>query len=81
MSLTDTRRSRTWPGILTQEEARRRAEAVSDVRYELALDLTGGDSIRSESVVRFRADETGETFLDYAGDMVRVAVQRASAAA
>lgn len=72
MSLTDTRRSRTWPGILTQEEARRRAEAVSDVRYELTLDLTGEDSTRSESVIRFRADETGETFLDYAGDVVSV---------
>ncbi len=51
---------------LSRDEARDRARLVSDVAYEVTLDLTDGDrTFRSETVVRFRAAEPGAaTFLD-----------------
>jgi aminopeptidase N len=50
---------------LTLAEARARAALVVEPRYEITLDLTGADSCRSETVVRFGCTEPGaETFLD-----------------
>jgi aminopeptidase N len=50
---------------LTREEARERARLVSDVQYEITLDLTSPDSFGSESVVRFRCQTTAaSTFMD-----------------
>ncbi len=58
---------------LTRDEARRRAEAVHDVRYRVTLDLTKDDSLGSESIIRFRCREPGtETFLDLTAPAVSV---------
>jgi aminopeptidase N len=52
---------------LTREEARSRAELLSDVEYEVFFDLTGEEKFRCEVTVRFRcARSDGETFLDFA---------------
>ncbi len=49
---------------LTQEEARERHERLSDVSYELALELGGAGRYRGEVTIRFRLAGTGGTFLD-----------------
>ena len=50
---------------LTWDEARERAELISDVRYRVGLDLTEDDGFRSEAVVTFRsANDDAETFID-----------------
>ncbi|SDT21827.1 aminopeptidase N [Actinoplanes derwentensis] len=48
---------------LTLDEARARAAMLSDVSYDLALDVTGRDDFRSRVVVRFHT-EGGDTFLE-----------------
>ncbi len=51
--------------LLTQAEAQARGERLSDVSYELALDLTGGaQRYRGEAAIRFRLAGEGGTFLD-----------------
>ena len=53
--------------LLTLEEARARAALVSDLHYEVELDLTSpeGSTYRSVTTVRFRCAEEGAgTFLD-----------------
>ncbi|GAA1505698.1 aminopeptidase N [Agromyces terreus] len=50
---------------LTRTEAEARAAIVSDVAYEVELDLTGdGDAFASTTVVRFRATPGAETFIE-----------------
>ena len=52
---------------LTRDEARVRARLVSDVGYDVALDLTGdGPTFASTTTIRFRCAEPGAaTFLDF----------------
>jgi aminopeptidase N len=50
---------------LTRDEAQARARLVSDLDYDVALDLTGDERFRSETRLRFRCPEPGaETFVD-----------------
>jgi aminopeptidase N len=50
---------------LTWDEARERAELISEVRYRVDLDLTEDDGFRSEAVVTFGcATEGADTFID-----------------
>ncbi len=52
-------------GNLTRDEARERSGLVSDVHYEITLDLTGSETFDSDSLVRFRFRAPGgSTFLD-----------------
>lgn len=51
---------------LTLDEARTRAGALSSVSYSLDLDLTGPETFRSHTRVRFRST-VDETFLDLKG--------------
>ncbi|MGH9038896.1 MAG: M1 family metallopeptidase, partial [Acidimicrobiia bacterium] len=52
---------------LTRDEARERARLISDVSYEVALDLQGEDTFRSRARLRFHGKRPGtETFLDLA---------------
>jgi aminopeptidase N len=52
---------------LTRDEARARARILHDVRYEVSLDLTTAESMRSQTVVHFRCREPGgSTHLDLA---------------
>ncbi|MEI7054446.1 aminopeptidase N [Nocardioides sp. CCNWLW239] len=51
---------------LTLDEARLRAGALSSLSYSLDLDLTGLDTFRSHTRVRFRSTEA-ETFLELKG--------------
>jgi aminopeptidase N len=56
---------------LTQEEARRRAEVISDVRYELHLDLeSGAKTYAGDCTIRFTREGGGETFLDFTGSVI-----------
>ena len=50
---------------LTREEARERARLVSDVSYEVALDLRGDETFRSRTHLRFHGHRPGTaTFVD-----------------
>ena len=50
---------------LSREEARRRAELIRDVSYEIQLDLTGEETFGSVNVLRFRSTEPGaDSFVD-----------------
>ncbi|CAN5310711.1 hypothetical protein BH20ACT9_BH20ACT9_19480 [soil metagenome] len=50
---------------LTRDEARARAELLSDVAYEVAVHLEDGDTFTSRTVVRFDCAEPGATtFVD-----------------
>ncbi|NUR46531.1 MAG: aminopeptidase N, partial [Hamadaea sp.] len=50
---------------LTYDEAKARVGVVRDLSYELDFDLTGTESFRTTTVVRFGVDEPGvETFLE-----------------
>ncbi len=52
---------------LTRDEARERARAVSDLTYEIALDLRGEETFRSRTRLRFHGKRPGlTTFLDFA---------------
>ncbi len=48
---------------LTLDEARARAAMISDVSYELALDVTSPEAFQSRVTVRFRTSG-GDTFLE-----------------
>jgi aminopeptidase N len=49
---------------LLRSEAADRARLLDDLHYDVTLDLTGEERFRSETRLRCRAAETGETFLD-----------------
>ncbi|MGW4930770.1 aminopeptidase N [Agromyces sp. NPDC004153] len=50
---------------LTRDEAEARASVVAAPAYEVALDLTGdGDTFRSTTVVRFRAEPGADSFIE-----------------
>jgi aminopeptidase N len=70
---------------LTRDEAQARARLVSDLDYDVALDLRGEERFRSETRIRFRCPEAGEgTFVDLTAPGVVEAVlngQRLSASA
>ncbi|MDQ4006295.1 MAG: aminopeptidase N, partial [Actinomycetota bacterium] len=52
---------------LTRDEARRRAALVSDVTYDVSIDVTSEDARWVDTVIRFEAAEPGATtFLDCA---------------
>ncbi|NNJ47232.1 MAG: aminopeptidase N, partial [Acidimicrobiia bacterium] len=56
---------------LTQEEAHRRASAVSNVRYELHLDLeAGAKTYAGDCTVRFDREGIESTFLDFTGSVI-----------
>ncbi|NNL13950.1 MAG: aminopeptidase N [Acidimicrobiia bacterium] len=56
---------------LTQEEAHRRASAVSNVRYELHLDLeAGAKTYAGDCTVRFDRKGIESTFLDFTGSVI-----------
>jgi aminopeptidase N len=65
MTSSDHGASKT--GNLTRDEARRRAEIISGLTYEVRLDFTAGDeTFPTETSIRFGCSEPGaETFLDY----------------
>jgi aminopeptidase N len=57
---------------LTLDEARARASLVSELDYEVRLDVTADRSFRSDVTIRFRCARPGErTFLDFADGSVR----------
>ena len=49
---------------LLRSEAAERARLLEDLHYDVALDLTGDETFRSETRLRCRADAGAETFLD-----------------
>src|SRR5919204_4154044 len=50
---------------LSWDEARDRADLITDVRYRVHLDLTGDDHFRTEAIVSFRCRRDGaDTFID-----------------
>ena len=54
--------------VLTQADAETRAAAISEVTYELALDLTkGAERYRGDCTIRFARSDDGATFLDHTG--------------
>lgn len=54
--------------VLTQEEAEARAARVSNVTYDVRLDLTrGAQTYRGETTIRFELTGDGATFLDFRG--------------
>ena len=54
--------------VLTHEEALQRAARVSDVAYDVALDLVGGQpEYRGTLLLRFQAHGEGPLFLDFRG--------------
>lgn len=54
------------PGV-SRELAQHRARTISDVRYELSLDVTARDSAVGVVTVRFRRSGSGDAVLDYRG--------------
>jgi aminopeptidase N len=52
---------------LTRDEARARADLISELEYEVLLDVSEEEIFRSEVTVRFACSRSGEgTFLDFA---------------
>jgi aminopeptidase N len=67
------------PGV-SLELARERAATLSDVRYSLALDVTGRDSARGSVVVEVQRRGSGDMVLDFRGpSLKRVRVNGAPA--
>src|SRR2546427_9646307 len=66
---------------LTRDEAQRRAALLSDISYEVVLDLTGGDeTFGCEAVIRFRSAEEGaDTFVDFFAPTIEEAVLNGTA--
>src|SRR5262245_655976 len=57
--------------VLTQVEAETRAAHVSDVRYEIRLDLTrGAETYHGDTTVHFKFAGEGDTFLDFRGKRI-----------
>lgn len=58
--------------VLTQGEAEGRSTRVSNVSYELSLDLhPGAQRYRGQVTIRFDHSGTGDLFLDYRGATIR----------
>ena len=58
--------------VLTQTEAAQRAARVSDVAYEVRIDLVAGRSTYAgEALVRFTASGDASLFLDFRGKSIR----------
>jgi aminopeptidase N len=60
------------PGV-SRVLAEWRARRTSNVRYDLALDVTRADTAYGRVVVRFRRTGTGDAILDFRGPTLRVA--------
>ena len=57
--------------VLTQLEAEARAARISDVSYELILDLNAGaERYRGTNTIRFNDSGQGDTFIDLTGDTI-----------
>ncbi len=54
------------PGVSAALAADRRAR-ISDVRYDLELDVTHGDTARGRLVTRFRLGDRGDVIVDFRG--------------
>ena len=54
------------PGV-SHSLAQHRAATISNVRYDLTLDVTSLDSAVGRVVVRFVRSDTGDVFLDFRG--------------
>ena len=52
---------------LLRSDAQHRAELISGVHYDIALDITGTDTFTARSTVTFESKE-GETFFDLVAD-------------
>ena len=65
-SRTDPAVSLLTPGI-SHSLARHRAATISDVRYDLTLDVTPLDSAIGCIIVRFRRADTGDVIIDFRG--------------
>ncbi len=63
------------------ELARHRAATITDVRYDLRLDLTALDSATGQVRIRFRYDSTGDVALDFRGRRLVSAVANGTAIA
>ena len=61
----------TTRDVLTQDEAIGRAARVSNVEYDLTLDLTqGSPTYRGDVTIRFRLADTASVFLDFTGKRI-----------
>lgn len=57
--------------VLTQLEAQARAARISDVSYELTLDLiAGAERYRGTNVIHFSDSGQGDTFIDLTGETI-----------
>jgi aminopeptidase N len=58
--------------VLTQLEAEARAARISDVSYELTIDLqAGGKHYRGTGAVRFNDSDQGDAFIDFTGSTIQ----------
>lgn len=65
---------------LTKEEAQVRGSIISDVRYQVHLDLTqGSETFVSTTTISFNAEEGSETFLDLVAPSVQSIVLNGNA--
>jgi aminopeptidase N len=58
------------PGV-PQALARYRAERIRDVRYDLVLDVTEGDTARGRVAIRFLRRRAGDVIVDFRGPVLR----------
>ncbi len=59
------------PDRLTQDEAHARSRAISDIRYQLHLDLEAeAKSYEGECTIRFAFHGGGATFIDFTGSVI-----------
>ncbi len=74
--MTRTEASRDARDVLTQAEAADRSRRVSDVSYDLTLQLRAGDdSYDGRAVVRFSlTDRSGPLFLDFTGEVAALTI-------
>src|SRR5262245_37546517 len=57
--------------VLTEDEAAHRASRVSNVAYDLAVEMTKGvPTYRGDVTIRFDLTGSGETFLDFRGKTI-----------
>ncbi|MGH7630037.1 MAG: aminopeptidase, partial [Gemmatimonadales bacterium] len=59
---------------ISQTLARHRAGTISDVRYDLTLDVSALDSAVGQVTVRFRRSDTADVILDFRGRRLTRAV-------
>src|SRR5262245_55529511 len=57
--------------VLTQDEAVQRASRVSNVGYDLVLEMTkGAPTYKGDVTIRFDLSGSGDTFLDFRGKQI-----------